>query len=122
MFLRHLKEYLQTKGIGSVCLDFMPDSPDRVVGIFLARDELSSSGDGSRVCALRVRARDKSSGAAREAAQAVLELLDSGPDERVFDIGGLSAVFRPLGGPLKLKSDERGRTQCCFDLSVWREG
>ena len=58
---------------------------------------------------VQIMARASGYRAAYTALKAVMEELDSGPDEREIDIGGEKAVSRPKHIPLYIGEDEDGK-------------
>ncbi len=115
-----LKNYLAGNGYENICVDMMPDAAGQkqAIGLFLwnaPRETLS----GETSYYVQVQVRRDNYDSAKNDCKTILDLLDSGKDERLIPLDEtLSCIGRIRRGPLLL---ERGAGYAIFygEIVLW---
>lgn len=113
--LTALKEYLAERDYTNIYCNFMPDETVQAEAINLSEwDSVANSygtGDGAHYIQIQVRRYDYNE--AHTACKSVFELLNSGVDEKPFNLGDKIYICRQRRGPLLLERTEHTATVYC---------
>lgn len=113
--LTALKGYLAKHGYTNIYCNFMPDEKEQAEAINLSEwDSVANSygtGDGAHYIQIQVRRYDYNE--AHAACKSIFELLNSGTDEKTFNLGGKIYICRQRRGPLLLERTEHTATVYC---------
>ena len=117
--LESLKSYLQNQGFENIFLDFMPPVENGVEAVDLAEWNNVPENDGSATHYIQVQVRRTSYDAAKNDCRRIVELFDSGTDERVIDLSDdIFCIATPRRGAAILARGE-GYTRSYCDLALW---
>lgn len=122
MILDDVKAYLAEQGITQTMgRDFLPDSPDEAIGLFLYSSVPDSYGCVTHYVQAQVRASEGDRDAAKALACQMYPLVESGPEDEVLQIGERWAVVHVRTRPKMLRVDESGRPIYYFEFSLMGE-
>lgn len=117
--LESLKNYLLNQGFENIFLDFMPPVEKCVNAVDLAEWNNVPENDGSATHYIQVQVRRGSYDLAKEDCKKIVELLDSGTDERVIDLSDdIFCIATPRRGAAILSRGEGYTTFYC-ELALW---
>lgn len=119
--LNGLKEYLIAKGYNNIYLDFMPDSATVMDAINIVRWDqvVNSYGDGTGAHYVQIQVRRAGYDEAYSVCKSIMELLDSGVDEQLFDFGGHIYVCRPRRAPILMSRDDNGGVTFYYETVIY---
>lgn len=116
-FLQDLKTFFEGKEYANIGRDFLPDTPDEAIGLFLFSSPSPGDGTVMRYVQVQVRAADKD--AAYNRASAMFPNVDSGPDETlIFLTASRWCVGQIRSRPRLLKLDGSNRPIYYFEFSL----
>lgn len=118
--LDDLKIYLQEQGISNIYIDFMPAAEKTVNAVSLHEwDNVISKDDSSGEHYIQIQVRRIGYDAAKRDCKKILELLDSGSDERLIWLNEEKCcIGRPRRGALLLERRE-GLTTFYCETAIW---
>lgn len=117
--LESLQSYLQNQGFENIFLDFMPPVENGVEAVDLAEWNNVPENDGSATHYIQVQVRRTSYDDAKNDCRRIVELFDSGTDERVIDLSDdIFCIATPRRGAAILARGEGYTTFCC-ELALW---
>ena len=106
-------------GLPPISVDFLPESPDACIGLFVWDRTASVPYDGTSTRHVQVRVRSPDYETASSKCQAVTALLDSGFDEAPIGINWPGAVIgRIKRGPI-LYEREASRVTVYSEIALW---
>lgn len=99
-------EYLKSKGLGRIYVDYLPAVPTEAAGLFCWEHLPPAVSDGTSVRYVQVRVRGADVTACLKKCARILALLDSGADERPLPLNYPGVVIgRPRRLPAVLNRD-----------------
>lgn len=117
--LTALATYLGTQSYTNIFTNYMPDTPDECIGLFVWDQKYPDMGDGSSMRYVQIRVRRYDPAAAETACKAIVALLDSGSTERLITLSGITkCIGRPRRGPLIMSRTETTTTYYC-EIALW---
>ena len=117
--LTAISTYLATQGYTNICVDYIPDTPDEIIGLFCWDHKAPEMGDGTGMRYIQVRVRRYDPTAALSVCKAITALLDSGQTERVLPITYTGkAIGRTRRLPIVM--DRNGTTTTYYsEIALW---
>ena len=117
--LEKLVAFLIGKKYTNVYLDFTPDAPDEVICVYCWEKVAAQMHDGTANHLIQLRVRRYDYETAMTACNAIVNLLDSGPDQTPIKIGHTGAVIgRVRRLPIVLDRTETTVTVYA-ELALW---
>lgn len=120
--LQAVAAYLEARRVfPTIYIDYMPDQPDECVGLFCWDHTAPTLTDGTSTRFVQIRVRGTDLFAVMNTCQAMVDLLDSGPDESPLPLNWPGAV---IGHPRRMPAilDRDARTVTVYaEIALWGE-
>lgn len=121
--LDSLKSYLENEGISNICLDLMPSAENGVDAVNLSEwdNVMADINDGTSTHYVQVQVRRTAYDLAKRDCKKIIELLDSGSDEKLIWLTDTECcIVRPRRGAILLERSEGYTTFYC-ELAIWAD-
>ena len=121
--LDSLKSYLENEGISNICLNLMPSVENGVDAVNLSEwdNVMADINDGTSTHYVQVQVRRTTYDSAKQDCKKIIELLDSGSDEKLIWLtDNKCCIARPRRGAILLERGEGYTTFYC-ELAIWAD-